>query len=104
MPLNYQNVFAQLQMYIDMVSSPPFEDGQILELTERWISNNLENEVDDEFLVRLVNDLSEQYVISQDYGNSIVDKSHEPWWSDFKQNNKDAHYWPRFEILLKKKW
>ena len=63
MPLNYQNVFAQLQMYIDMVSSPPFEDGQILELTERWISNNLENEVDDEFLVRLVNDLSEQYIV-----------------------------------------
>ncbi|MDB2468658.1 Z1 domain-containing protein [Alphaproteobacteria bacterium] len=103
MSVNYQNIFAQVQMYIDMMSSPPFEEGQIEELTERWVENMLPNGLDNEVLVRLVNDLSEQLVISQDYGNTIVDKQHEPWWSDFKQNNSDAHYWPRFEIHLRKK-
>jgi len=39
MSSNYQNIFAQLQMYIEMVSSPPFEEDQLEELTKRWVDN-----------------------------------------------------------------
>jgi len=102
----YEELFPQVQLTLAMIASPPFAEGQIEGLVNEIIESNqrLKGElIDEAIIVRIVGELKEQFSISLDFGNSINDETHEPWWTQFKSDENELYYWRRFENLIRKK-
>lgn len=106
MTIVYEELFPQVQLTLAMIASPPFAEGQIEGLVNEIIESNqrLKGElIDEAIIVRIVGELKEQFSISLDFGNSINDETHEPWWTQFKSDENELYYWRRFENLIRKK-
>lgn len=106
MTITYEELFPLVQLSLAMMASPPFAEGQIEELVEEIIEpiqRHTGELIDEAMIVKIVGALKEQFSISLDFGNSINDETHEPWWTNFKSGENELYYWRRFETLLRKK-